>query len=325
MKVSKDVLWLTAAVVVILLIASVAAIILAKYYTKACGSRIERFSRIVGGTNAANGEWPWQVSLQVGSHVCGASIISDRWLVSAAHCFQSAYAHPSYWKAYMGSVMLGVGMSRSIRRIMTHPNYSIPRNFNNDIAVLELSSPLIFNDFIQPICLPPSSKVFPPGERCTITGWGTLAFEARVLQSPEEVEALVHLDCHINVVGPRQTIDIVNAREFEARNHFHFSTIDGSLATILQKAVVHIISSQRCKRVYRHLVTEKMICAGIMAGGVDACQGDSGGPLVCRDRDKTWFLAGIVSYGIKCASPNIPGVYSRVTSLRDWVEQETGI
>lgn len=301
MKVSKNVLWITTAVVVILLIASVAAIILAKYYTKAtsnkqtmefpgsvfnlgdlssinetCGSRIERFTRIVGGTNAKNGEWPWQVSLQIGSHVCGASIISDRWLVSAAHCFQSAYAHSSYWKAYMGSVMLGEGMSRGIIRIVTHPNYSIPRSFNNDIAVLELSSPLIFNDFIQPICLPPSNKVFPPDKRCTITGWGTLAYE-------------------------------------------------GSLATILQKAVVHIISSQRCRRVYKNLVTEKMICAGIMAGGVDACQGDSGGPLVCRDPDKTWYLAGIVSYGIKCASPNIPGVYSRVTALRDWVVQETGI
>ncbi|XP_078252926.1 transmembrane protease serine 9-like [Rhinoraja longicauda] len=290
MKVSKTFLWVAAAVGVILLFASVAAVILAKYYTKVaphkqtmdfpgvgdlssinetCGSRIERFSRIVGGTNAVNGEWPWQVSLQIGSHVCGASIISDQWLVSAAHCFQNAYANPSVWEAYMGSVLVGEGMSSTIRRIRTHPNYSVPKKFTNDIAVLELSSPLIFNDFIQPICLPPSSKVFPPGQRCTITGWGTLAFE-------------------------------------------------GSLATILQKAVVHIISSDKCKHVYKTLITENMICAGIMAGGVDACQGDSGGPLVCRDPDKTWFLAGIVSYGIKCASPNIPGVYSRVTSLRDW-------
>ncbi|XP_069792284.1 transmembrane protease serine 11C-like [Narcine bancroftii] len=298
MKHLKDILWAVGSFALVLLVASVAGIILTECFRKAhspqenvefpemgdqtsingsCGSRMEKYTntRIVGGTDAANGEWPWQVSLQIGSHICGASIISNRWLVSAAHCFQNAFGDPSLWKAYMGSVLVGKGLSRSIKRIKSHPNYSIPVNFNNDIAVLELSSPLIFNGFIQPICLPSSSKNFLPGQRCTITGWGTLAFQ-------------------------------------------------GSLAMILQKATVNIINNQRCKRIYKKLISDNMLCAGILAGGVDACQGDSGGPLVCEDPDKTWFLAGIVSFGIKCASPNIPGVYARVTALRDWVEQETG-
>lgn len=52
-----------------------------------CGLR-QFTSRIVGGTNASQGEWPWQASLQVqGNHICGGALISSQWVASAAHCF----------------------------------------------------------------------------------------------------------------------------------------------------------------------------------------------------------------------------------------------
>ncbi|GCC22886.1 transmembrane protease serine 11D-like isoform X1 [Chiloscyllium punctatum] len=239
-----------------------------------CGSRPAFFNRIVGGTNSVNGEWPWQVSLQIGSHVCGASIISDRWLITAAHCFQDSRSSPSIWTALIGTIDVRSGTVQTIETIIIHPQYRQTSN-DYDIAVLKLSSPLIFEANIQPICLPSSDHVFNAGDSCTITGWGTLEFE-------------------------------------------------GSLPQILQKANVDIIDDNTCKNIYSQ-VTERMLCAGFLTGGVDSCQGDSGGPLACMQPDGKWFLAGIVSFGFQCARPGFPGVYARVTALRDWVQEQTGV
>lgn len=93
---------------------------------------------------------------------------------------------------------------------------------------------------------------------------------------------------------------------------------DGASSTsnTLQAAVVPIVEHATCALSYQPLPTSQ-ICAGFLAGGVDACQGDSGGPMMCNG-----VLAGVVSYGYGCAQAGYPGVYTNITFYRSWIVQQ---
>ncbi|EMP27702.1 Anionic trypsin [Chelonia mydas] len=86
---------------------------------------------------------------------------------------------------------------------------------------------------------------------------------------------------------------------------------------LLQCGYVQIVSAQSCRASYPGRVTNNMVCAGGMGGGIDSCQGDSGGPLLC-----TGQLQGIVSWGLQtCAQPNRPGVYTKVCNYVGWIRR----
>ncbi|XP_077188461.1 transmembrane protease serine 9 [Paroedura picta] len=241
-----------------------------------CGIRpaLQTANRIVGGSEALKGEFPWQVSLREnGEHFCGATILTTRWLVSAAHCFNELH-DPSSWTAYVGSVWLSHTGSSSAKadvgHIVKHPSYNTD-TADYDVALLRLADPLVFTKYIQPVCLPTASHTFPPGKKCLISGWGYLKED--FLVKPE----------------------------------------------LLQKATVELLDQALCASLYTNALTDRMLCAGYLEGKIDSCQGDSGGPLVCKEPSGRFFLAGIVSWGIGCAEAKRPGVYARVTKLRDWI------
>ncbi|KAM5193561.1 transmembrane protease serine 11C-like [Mantella aurantiaca] len=102
---------------------------------------------------------------------------------------------------------------------------------------------------------------------------------------------------------------------------------NGAMPSVLQQAEVKIINANLCSssQMYGSIIKPSMLCAGYVEGKIDACKGDSGGPLVAKQNSDKWFLIGIVSFGDDCALPNKPGVYSRVTSLRNWITQKSGL
>lgn len=89
------------------------------------------------------------------------------------------------------------------------------------------------------------------------------------------------------------------------------TTEGGSVSPTLQEVDVPLISNAQCANIYSTDMTQ--ICAG--EAGRDSCQGDSGGPLLFEG-----MQAGVTSYGLGCARPGLPGVYTRVSAFEDWIE-----
>lgn len=97
----------------------------------------------------------------------------------------------------------------------------------------------------------------------------------------------------------------------------------GRPSTQLQQVYVRVMTASECRqRHYGPMITENMICAGVSHGGHDSCQGDSGGPLALKDREGTWHLIGVVSFGYKCALAGFPGVYTRVENYIHWINHQ---
>ncbi|CAM5138857.1 unnamed protein product [Natator depressus] len=165
-------------------------------FNNCCGIRTSKSlsytNRITGGISAQVGEWPWQASLQLsGIHRCGATLISNTWLITAAHCFRGQQ-NPSRWTASFGTVIRPPQSRRSIRNIIVHEKYTdAVQTHNYDIAVVQLSSPVEFTNVIRMVCLPEEFYVFPHNTTCFVTGWGALQNEGSSINNLRQAEVKI--------------------------------------------------------------------------------------------------------------------------------------
>jgi len=136
-----------------------------------------RLPYIVGGNDVRTvGKWPWQASLQrYNSHSCGGSVLSSRWILTAAHCVGSSSSSYSIVLGMHDRSTMRQGSPKrySVSRVIRHHSYSGSRSgYPNDIALMYLSSTATMNQHVKTVALPSSSERFAGNSNCWITGWG---------------------------------------------------------------------------------------------------------------------------------------------------------
>lgn len=177
-------------------------------HKQTCGQK-GKSKKIVNGENADMCEWNWQVGLWRGDwHFCGGMLISDEWVLTAAHCGRRAdfdVVAGGYDKYNENKFQ----QRKKAVEWITHPDWN-RRTMHQDLALVKLDSPVEFNDCIGSVCLP--TRDVTPGESCWITGWGTLSSGGRTPDILQEVE-----------------VDIISNEDCTSKYDYEESAIDSSM------------------------------------------------------------------------------------------------
>ncbi|XP_063241233.1 chymotrypsin-1-like isoform X3 [Bacillus rossius redtenbacheri] len=131
-------------------------------------------NRIIGGENAQLGEFPFVVALWSDMNnspyiVCGGSIISAHFVLTAAHCVDDYNPKLGYYYIQAGIVNWeDKGVRYNVTKVIGHPNYDA----EGDIALLKVAGPIKFTDNIRPVGLPKATDYLKGGEAVEAVGWG---------------------------------------------------------------------------------------------------------------------------------------------------------
>uniref|UniRef100_A0A6B0V9Q5 Putative serine protease n=1 Tax=Ixodes ricinus TaxID=34613 RepID=A0A6B0V9Q5_IXORI len=308
--------------------------------------------RIINGTEASIKRWPWMVGIydSCDNLVCGGSLVSKEYVVTAAHCFGNQDAETFY-------VRLGTerrfnsSCCNETRQYFNVPNktaneknenhdldekdvsYEAPKAqgicveiesictpiqetcgiFMKDIAVVKLKRSVTFTDYIQPICLPENCADFPANFTAHIAGWG-YSYDSSIEYEGDEYSS----------ESEDETCEEKNEEAMDENSDDLSSAISNipelpkcviptfGLPENLRQRKVDVLDQGQCTDQMNCTVPDYIVCVN---GG--PCHGDSGGPLMYEENGR-WTLIGVASDGPDdCYHPERPLLFVKVSHFVD--------
>lgn len=239
--------------------------------------------RIVHGAKINRPQVPWIVYIVIkymnatnhsANIMCGGSIISPSFILTAAHCLNRKGRYPLSATIYYNATRRREGPRRKAALFIIHPWYD---RLANDIGLIKLQWPISFDKFVHAVCLP--TKYYKLVHRPSlVAGWG------RTVEDGRSSNDLLYIT---SVVLPYEL----------CKATFNKSSLLKKLSNVT------------------------VICT--LSKFKDSCKGDSGGPLTTwRQKNDLSVQIGIVSFGIGCARPDKPGIYTRVATFVPWIRHQ---
>nr|BAA19763.1 AsMASPb [Halocynthia roretzi] len=271
--------------------------------------------QISDGDPVKKHEWPWLTLLNFGSEpnivsqvICGGSIISPHYILTAAHClynteYEGNVRYPNATHAWLGvhnrledrNIAKSQVINAKVESIVLHPQYFKESPWDFDFGLIRVSEEIKMSNKTRPVCLPQTPNEFDmvdDGAEGEVAGWGL------------------------------------------------YTTVSGSSYKLYQ-AQFPIVSTQRCEDAFIELsrqlnktlnkglrITERMFCAGFEAGDSHTtCEGDSGSPLVMKNTGtEKYYVMGMVSYAAAdtCGKSKSYTVYAKLTqTVVEWIMEKT--
>uniref|UniRef100_A0A0K8RFU5 Putative serine protease n=1 Tax=Ixodes ricinus TaxID=34613 RepID=A0A0K8RFU5_IXORI len=273
--------------------------------------------RILNGTNATPGAWPWMVEiLEDDNHRCGGVLISSRHVLTSAHCLTDSPKES--FTVLLGSYSRNEKEEQEreehIETICMHSQY-IDGKHETDIAIITLRRPVDCSQSIQTVCLPEITDKPNCDVPMYVAGWG---FTEPVRWNKQSSSDWILVNTSFEEKSQEEIEDTTE----HYSEYYDYDATPGYPANnthpdMLQQARVQLIPHEKCEGMYNESsLHENIVCA--MHDFGSTCMGDSGGPLVYKTEDGRWTLMGLITATeMPCNVTHLPMYFVRISPFRE--------